>query len=70
MSVGAQGKAIITATNGLLAKWEDTRTSWQDAKAAEFERRFVFELKATVDRVTPAFEHLDKLVSKVRSDCE
>ena len=70
MNISPNGKVVAAATKALLAKWEETKQSWQDAKALEFEQQYLIELQTAVDRATPIFDDLDKLVSKVRSDCE
>ena len=70
MNIGASGKALATATKELMLKWDDTRLSWQDAKANEFELKYLVVLQATMDRVMPVFDDLDKVVSRVRNECE
>jgi hypothetical protein len=57
-------------TKELRAHWLDTKAYWQDAKALEFERRYMEELLASVDRAVTVIEQLDKLVTKIRKDCE
>jgi hypothetical protein len=39
-------------------------------KSQEFEQRFLAELMASVDRAMPVFDDLDKLLTKIRRDCE
>jgi len=70
MSISANGKLLSSLTKELSLKWEDTRQQWQDAKATEFEQKFLEELAAAVERAAPVFDDLDKLISRVRSDCE
>ena len=70
MNVGANGKLLMAATRALSVKWSETREGWSDAKAEEFEKRFLMELFASIDRAVPVFDDLDKIVSRVRSDCE
>lgn len=70
MSISPNGKALARATKDLLLRWEETKQSWQDAKAGEFERKYLAELQAAVERATPIFDELDKLVNRVRSECE
>ena len=43
---------------------------WLDAKSQEFEQRYLQELFATVDKTVAAIEQIDKLVTRVRKDCE
>lgn len=60
----------MSATKELWLRWEETKHYWQDAKSLEFEKRYLLELQSNVDRALPVFADLDKLISKVRSDCE
>ena len=70
MNISSSGKLVLSATKELWLRWEETKNYWQDAKADEFERRYLLELQSNVDRALPIFSDLDKLISKVRSDCE
>lgn len=70
MSISSNGKLVMAATKELWLRWEETKNFWQDAKAAEFEHRYLLELQSSVDRALPIFADLDKLIGKVRSDCE
>ena len=42
----------------------------KDAKCEQFEREYMQELVASVDRAVAVMEQLDKLVTKIRKDCE
>jgi hypothetical protein len=68
--ISGDGKILAAATKDLWRKWLDTRESWKDAKSDEFERKFVVELSAVVDRSTLAFDRLDKLANTIREQCE
>ena len=57
-------------TKELWAQWLDTKSYWKDAKSEEFERRYMEELLAGVDRAVTVIEQLDKLMTKIRKDCE
>ena len=70
MNVSANGKVVLTATRELARKWQQTRDSWRDAKADEFEQKYLAELISDVERSVPALEELDKLISGVRRECE
>ena len=70
MNVAANGKILVTATKALSIKWAETRESWRDAKSQEFEAHYLQNLLASVDRISPVFEDLEKLLTKVRNDCE
>lgn len=70
MNVGANGKTMAAATRELSVRWEETKNSWQDTKSLEFEHKYIAELLASVDRAVAIFDELDKLIAKVRNDCE
>ncbi len=70
MNIGSSGKITAAATKDLLRRWTETREAWRDTKSQEFERRYIRELEATIDRSAPVFEMLEKLVTKIRKDCE
>ena len=70
MTISSNGKLIASLTKELSLRWADTRDQWQDIKAREFEQKYIDELILTVDRAVPVFDDLDKLINKVRSDCE
>ena len=66
----ASSNRLSGITKELRAQWQDTKAYWKDAKSQEFERRYMEELLASVDRAVTVIDQLDKLVSKIRKDCE
>jgi uncharacterized protein YeaO (DUF488 family) len=66
----ASGNRLSGITKELRAQWQDTKNYWKDAKCQEFERRYMEELLASVDRTVTVIEQLDKLITKIRKDCE
>ena len=70
MSISSNGKLVMSATKELWLRWEETKNYWQDAKSNEFEQRYLLELQSSIDRALPIFADLDKLIDKIRSDCE
>jgi hypothetical protein len=64
-------KARLTgATKELYLRWEQTKESWRDTKCIEFEQQYMIELLANVDKALTIIDQLDKLVAKIRHDCE
>jgi hypothetical protein len=53
-----------------VQKWHETRTSWRDAKSTEFERVFLGDLMGTVEQTVTTIEQVDKLINKIKRDCE
>lgn len=70
MSMTANKSRLSGLTKELVLRWQDTREAWQDAKSLEFERQYVAELIADVDSAVAVIEQLDKVLAKLRSDCE
>ena len=70
MNISSNGKLLASATKDLSLRWSETTEAWKDAKAREFEQRYLAELISAVERAVPVFDDLEKLVSRVRSDCE
>jgi hypothetical protein len=70
MNIGTDGRVISTATKELSRKWQQTKDSWRDAKSQEFEQKYMIELIGSVDRAVAVLDELDKVVAKIRSECE
>jgi len=70
MNIGSNGKVLSAATTDLWRKWQRTTESWCDGKSEEFERRFLVELQAAVDRAGVVLDHMAKIVNQARQDCE
>ena len=70
MSLAADKAQIIALTRDLVNQWELTHETWRDAKALEFQRQYIEELLANVEKATTVIDDLDKLIAKIRSDCE
>jgi hypothetical protein len=66
----ASGSRLSGITKELRSQWQDTKSYWKDAKSQEFEHRYMEELLASVDRTVTVIDQLDKLVTKIRQDCE
>ena len=66
---GAKSR-LMGITKDLTLRWKDTKTIWRDDKCREFERRYLEELLAQVDRTATAIDRLNEVIGKVRSDCE
>jgi hypothetical protein len=70
MSMSGSKARLVGLTKELSLKWEDTRNYWRDAKADEFERKYLQELFIGVDKTVAVVEKLDELLKKVTKDCE
>ncbi len=70
MSLAGNRSRLAAITKELSLHWLDVKSSWKDAKSQEFERRYLMELFARVDKTVTVIEKLDLLLTKVRNDCE
>ena len=61
---------LISLTNSLRAEWEQTKQQWSDAKSREFEQRFLTELFSGVSQTVTHIESLERVLAKIRQDCE
>ena len=68
--MSGNGSKLMALTRQLSVQWQQTKESWRDAKSEEFEHKYLDELFAAVDRAATVMEQLDKLVTKIRNDCE
>ncbi len=68
--MNASTARLAAVTKDLWAKWQFTRDSWADAKSLEFERKYLQELNASVDKTVAVMEELEKLLNKIKADCE
>jgi len=68
--MNANGTRLAGATRELWLQWQETKNYWRDAKSQEFEAHYLSELVATVDKSVAVIEQLDKLLTKIRKDCE
>lgn len=70
MNLSGNKGRLAGLTRDITLRWSETRNYWRDAKSEEFERRYMAELAASVNRTLLIVEKLDELLKKVRSDCE
>ena len=65
----AQNK-LMQLTKELKAEWENTKQYWNDGKTLEFEKRFLNELEGAVNQALHNIDALERILSKVRDDCQ
>lgn len=70
MSLRANSATLTSATRDLSNRWEETKYYWRDAKSLEFEKKYLEDLFPTAERTVALMEQLDKLLMKIKSDCE
>ena len=70
MSMSGSKGLLTLATRQLQARWGETRHSWRDRKAEEFEELYLSELMDGVNSAFRVIEELDKLLEKIHADCD
>jgi hypothetical protein len=68
--MSASQNRLAGLTNELRTEWEQTKHYWNDAKSREFEQRFLTELFSSVNQTINNIESLERVLAKIRSDCE
>jgi hypothetical protein len=70
MSANASEARLAALTKELLIKWQQTREHWRDAKAREFDERYMLELESMTRSAITHIANLQRTISKLRDDCE
>lgn len=68
--MNASQNRLMALSRDLRAEWEDAKQYWNDAKSLEFEKRFLDELNANVNQAISSIDALERVLNKVRDDCE
>lgn len=69
MSVHGQRNRLGALMKELMGRWSETKIHWRDAKAQEFEKRYLSDLVDNVNAAMVVLEKLDQTLSKIRKDC-
>lgn len=70
MSTRVGAETLVQAAKELNVHWEQTKSSWRDAKSREFEERFLSELPHHVANTATVISEIDQILRKIRTDCE
>ena len=68
--MNANSARLSGLTKDLWSEWQQTKNYWRDSKCQEFEQKYLSDLLTSVDKTVTIIEQLDKLITKVRTDCE
>jgi hypothetical protein len=68
--MSASQNRLAALTNELRVEWDQTKQHWNDAKSHEFEQRFLSELLPAVNQTLTTIESLERILAKLRQDCE
>ncbi len=70
MSTKASAGKLGKVTKQIVLNWGETKQSWRDTKAREFEEKFIAPLPTAVESAMRVMMELDKLLTRIRRDCE
>ncbi|CAN5222292.1 hypothetical protein BH23VER1_BH23VER1_25660 [soil metagenome] len=70
MSAKASRSLLTRATKDLSLAWYETKNHWKDGKSHEFERTYLKDLPDTVRGAVNVIEELERLLDRIRKDCE
>ncbi len=70
MSLQAGQASLNKAAKVLFARWYETRASWRDQVAQEFEDRYITPLMRDLKTAQEAMDHMGAILTQVRNDCE
>jgi hypothetical protein len=68
--MNANASRLSGITKELWVNWQETKSQWRDLKSQQFEQDYLLELLNTVDKSVAVIEQLDKVIQKIRKDCE
>ena len=69
--MSSEGEAgLAAALKNLRVAWDEARGHWRDAKALEFEERFLKDLPSRVTQAASVMADIDKVLKKARIDCD
>lgn len=70
MNLQSDKAVLVKVSKDVATSWDQVKGSWRDAKSGEFERDYIEPLQANITVALAAIDKLDKLLTKVRKDCE
>jgi hypothetical protein len=53
----------------LLVRWHETKMNWDDARAHQFEERFIVPLEKDLRQAISAMDQMGTLISSIKNDC-
>jgi len=70
MNLQSNKSVLLKVSKDVSTSWGQVKDSWRDTKSQEFERNYLEPLKSNITMAVSVIEKLDKLLTKVRKDCE
>ena len=68
--MNANASRLEGVTRDLWNQWLQAKEYWQDTKSEEFQQKYLEELLAGVNKTVGVIEQLDKVITKIKRDCE
>ena len=70
MSLKASKAKLSRATKDISARWDETRATWRDQKAQQFEAKFITPLPDSISSAIAIIDELDHVLNKIKKNCE
>jgi hypothetical protein len=61
---------LSAVTRDLFERWRQTRATWRDARAIQFEKDYLEPLEDAVKSAVRGITELEALLTHIRRDCE
>jgi len=70
VSVKSSRGQLAKAVRDLHVSWRQTQNYWRDAKAREFDEKYIAPLPDAINSASSIIDELDQILTKIRRDCE
>ncbi|MDF1753463.1 MAG: hypothetical protein P1U89_11860 [Verrucomicrobiales bacterium] len=70
MSLQANRSRLAGLSKDLNRSWQETQDQWRDQKRNDFDEAYMRPLFESIENAVIAMEDLDKILKKIRQDCE
>jgi hypothetical protein len=70
MGVYEARASLTKAMKELMARWSDTKGSWDDVISRNFEKKFLETLEADLKTAMSGLDHMAQVLQQVHRDCD
>lgn len=70
MSLQSNRSRVAGLSKELNRSWQETQDKWRDQKRNEFDETYMRPLFDSIENAVNAMDDLDKILKKIRKDCE
>ena len=70
MSVIDSRAKLILAAKKLMAEWHQTRETWRDENARQFDQKYMAALETDIRAAVLAMERMGNALESARSECK